>query len=173
MDAHLAASLACDTIRSETADRSDERVRRTGQVAILLAAVRCGTVDRFALTLMGGERGVTEAELSRHILRPLVQRGFIRTTADSVRLSVAAARHADPIGAWMDGATLDSLDAKAPVKKIQARDLKTGDVFEYVDAFGNRRLSRCEYKSFTCEGDVNTGNEFIRSDDRVTVYRAA
>lgn len=173
MDAHLSATLACDTIRAETADRSDERVRRTGQVAILLAALRCGTVDRFALTLMGGERGVTEAELSRHILRPLVQRGFIRTTADAVRLSVAAARHADAISAWMDGETLDTLDAKAPVKKLQARDLKVGDVFEYIDAFGSRRLLRCEAKSFTFDGSINTGNEFIRCEDRVTVYRAA
>jgi hypothetical protein len=173
MDAHLSATLACDKIRSETADRSDERVRRTGQVAILLAALRCGTVDRFALTLMGGERGVTEAELSRHILRPLVQRGFIRTTGDAVRISVAAARHADAIGAWMDGETLDTLDAKAPVKKLQARDLKVGDVFEYIDSLGRRMLARCESKSFTSTGRVDTGSAMVYADDRVTVYRAA
>lgn len=173
MDQHLAASLACDTIRNETADRSDERVRRTGQVAILLAALRCGTVDRFALTLMGGERGVTEAELSRHILRPLVQRGFLRTTADSVRITVAAARHNDAIGAWMNGDTLDTLDAKAPVRKIEARDLKVGDVFEYVDSMGSRRLARCELKAFTCAGSVDTGSALIYPSDRVTVYRAA
>lgn len=132
-----------------------------------------GTVDRFALTLMGGERGVTEAELSRHILRPLVQRGFLRTTGDAVRITVAAARHPDAIGAWMDGETLDSVDAKANAKKVRAGDVREGDVFEYVDSLGQRRLVRVDERHWVHGTRWSLGGHWLDADEPVRVYRTA
>lgn len=46
MNQTLAASIACDTIRAETAEQSDARVYRTGQVAVLLLAVSNTRVPR-------------------------------------------------------------------------------------------------------------------------------
>ncbi len=173
MDATLSASLACDTIRAETAEFSTERVRRTGQVAILLAALRMGVVPRFMLELSGGERGVTVEELSRHILRPLVQRGFLRTSGDEVRISVAAARHEDAIGAWMDGETLDATDAKATPKKAKAIEVRVGDVFEYVDARGARHLVRCDERRHVNANTWSVGGHWMDASEPVRVYRAA
>lgn len=163
MNQTIAASLACDTIRSETAEQSNARVYRTGQVAVLLLAVSNTRVPRYALELMAGERGITLAQLSREILRPLVQRGFIRTAGDEIVATPAAVACADSIGEWMNGATLTSVRKTT----LRAEQVRVGDVIDTgsrfvrvdaVDVFGD---------------SIYTGSVRLDAGQKVCAYRAA
>jgi hypothetical protein len=163
MNQTLAASIACDTIRAETAEQSDARVYRTGQVAVLLLAVSNTRVPRYALELMAGERGITLAQLSREILRPLVQRGFIRTAGDEIVATPAAVACADSIGAWMDGTTLASV-RKAT---LRAEQVRVGDVIDTGSRF-------VRVDSVLYLGDsIYTGSVRLDAGQKVSAYRAA
>jgi len=170
MNTPLAATLACDTIRNETSEMSDERVRRTGHIAILAMVLGGGTVSRTALTWMALERGISEAELSRHILRPLVQRGFVRTAKETISATAAAALHTDAIGAWMDGETLYS-DRTETIRATAAK-VRTGDAFEYTDARGVSHLVLCDTRSVG-EFSVELGGHLVDPTAPVRIYRAA
>ena len=171
MNPTLAAHLACDTIRNETAPRSDERVRRTGQVAILLATLKAGSIDRTTLEIIAAaDRGVTAEELSKHILRPLVQRGFIRTAKGAVIPTAAAVAHADAIGAWMDGATLDAL---GETREVRAWDARVGDVVEYRAHDGSTKLALVDCVEAWSSTSTKVGPLVVQSTAKVRVYRAA
>ena len=168
MNATLSASLACDTIRSETSEMSDARVYRTGQVAVLLLAVSNTRVPRYALELMAGERGITLAQLSREILRPLVQRGFIRTAGDQIVATPAAIACADAVGEWMNGATL------ASVRKItlRAEQVRVGDVIEPPASPAGSRFVRVDAVN-VFDDSFYTGAVRLDAGQKVTAYRAA
>lgn len=163
MDATLSASLACDTIRAETAEQSDARVYRTGQVAVLLLAVSNTRIPRYALELMAGERGITLAQLSREILRPLVQRGFIRTAGDEIVATPAAVACADSIGEWMNGATLTSVRKTT----LRAEQVRVGDVIDTGSRF-------VRVDAVDVLGDsIYTGSVRLDAGQKVCAYRAA
>ena len=163
MNQTIAASLACDTIRSETAEQSNARVYRTGQVAVLLLAVSNTRVPRYALDLMAGERGITLAQLSREILRPLVQRGFIRTAGDEIVATPAAVACADSIGEWMNGATLSSVRKTT----LRAEQVRIGDVIDTGSRF-------VRVDAVDVLGDsIYTGSVRLDAGQKVCAYRAA
>lgn len=163
MNQTIAASLACDTIRSETAEQSNARVYRTGQVAVLLLAVSNTRVPRYALDLMAGERGITLAQLSREILRPLVQRGFIRTAGDEIVATPAAVACADSIGEWMNGATLTSVRKTT----LRAEQVRVGDVIDTGSRF-------VRVDAVDVLGDsIYTGSVRLDAGQKVCAYRAA
>ena len=163
MNQTIAASLACDTIRSETAEQSNARVYRTGQVAVLLLAVSNTRVPRYALELMAGERGITLAQLSREILRPLVQRGFIRTAGDEIVATPAAVACADSIGEWMSGATLSSVRKTT----LRAEQVRIGDVIDTGSRF-------VRVDAVDVLGDsIYTGSVRLDAGQKLCAYRAA
>lgn len=163
MNQTIAASLACDTIRSETAEQSNARVYRTGHVAVLLLAVSNTRVPRYALELMAGERGITLAQLSREILRPLVQRGFIRTAGDEIVATPAAVACADSIGEWMNGATLSSVRKTT----LRAEQVRIGDVIDTGSRF-------VRVDAVDVLGDsIYTGSVRLDAGQKVCAYRAA
>lgn len=168
MNQTIAASLACDTIRSETSEMSDARVYRTGQVAVLLLAVSNTRVPRYALELMAGERGITLAQLSREILRPLVQRGFIRTAGDEIVATPAAVACADCIGSWMNGDTLNSVRKTT----LRAEQVRIGDVIEPPASPAGSRFVRVD--AVDVFGDsIYTGTVRLDAGQKVIAYRAA
>lgn len=163
MNQTIAASLACDTIRSETSEMSDARVYRTGQVAVLLLAVSNTRVPRYALELMAGERGITLAQLSREILRPLVQRGFIRTAGDEIVATPAAVACADCIGSWMNGDTLNGVRKTT----LRAEQVRIGDVIDTGSRF-------VRVDAVDVLGDsIYTGAVRLDAGQKVIAYRAA
>lgn len=129
-----AAEIAIRTIRSEcgidaegfgTGDRT-ALARRSGQLCVIVALLTSSSasVSVSALELAGVERMVGPEELSKHILRPLVARGFCRISKGIVVASSALAQHADPIGALMAG---ESLAQSSPVRSVLVESLRRGD----------------------------------------------
>lgn len=155
---------AIAAIIASTAERSDARVRGTGQI-VILSAVLSGAVSLYLLTLLAGERGIALPELRTKILAPMVRRGFIRVNRDeSVTATAALAAHADPFGAWMTGEKLTSGRAQS----ITAAQLRPGDVIDT----GARMIAVRELRP-SISGLIYAGPLSLGRTDRVRVYRAA
>lgn len=129
-----AAEIALRTIRTECGINADgfgsgdrtSLARRSGQLCVVVALLTSSAarVSVAALELAGVERVVGPEEIARHILRPLVARGFCRVSQGFVVASSALVTHADPIGALMSGETLTK---SAPVRSVAAESLRPGD----------------------------------------------
>ncbi len=160
----MSIETAIATIIASTTERSDARVRGTGQI-VILSAVLSGAVSLYLLTLLAGERGIALDELRSKILAPMVRRGFVRVNRDeSVVATPALAAHADPFGAWMAGDKLVSGRAKS----ITAEQLRPGDVIDT----GARMIAVHEVRpSFS--GLIYAGPLSLGRTDRIRVYRAA
>lgn len=155
---------AIAAIIASTTERSDERVRGTGQV-VIISAVLAGAVSLYLLTLLAGERGIALPELRTKILAPMVRRGFIRVNRDeSITATAALAAHADPFGAWMAGEKLTSGRSVS----ITAAQLRAGDVVD----LGARMVVVREVRP-TVGGLIYAGPLPLGRTDRVRVYRAA
>ena len=108
---------------------------RTGQLTVLLMALRVGRVPLDFLLFAGVDKGVSLDEIKEKILRPLQREGFVRVVAGFVYVTVGAARHPDPIGAWMQG---ESMGDKRAVKVVKPEEIQSGDVLFMVPRLGYR-----------------------------------
>ena len=137
-------------------------------LAVLLLALCNTRVPGYAPELMAGERGITLAQLSREILRPLVQRGFIRTAGDEIVATPAAVACADSIGEWMNGATLTSVRKTT----LRAEQVRVGDVIEPPASPAGSRFVRVD--AVNVLGDsIYTGSVRLDAGQKVCAYRAA
>lgn len=130
----LEATLARDAILASTPDR-EKRVFRTGQLAVLLMALRVGRFPMDYLLFAGADKGVSLDEIRTKMLRPLQREGFVRVLENYVYVTVGAARHPDPIGAWMRG---ESMDDKRAIKVVKPEEIRSDDVLFMVPRLGYR-----------------------------------
>ena len=161
-----AAEIALRTIRSEcgidvegfgTGDRT-ALARRSGQLCVIVALLTSSSasVSVSALELAGVERMVGPDELAKHILRPLVTRGFCRISQGVVIASSALSMHSDPIGALMGG---ESLAKSSPVRSVAADSLRPGD---YILGVGEV-FSRPTRDDYGVRVTVRTDGAFIET----------
>ena len=127
----LDAEIARRTIREECGTDSngfggdrDQLAFRTGQLFVTLILARRGFISLDVLELASVDRMVTPAEIMRHILRPLIARGFCRVSRGEVVASVGLATHRNPVEALMSG---ESLTETGAVRRLAVEKVRVGD----------------------------------------------
>jgi hypothetical protein len=127
LDAELALRSIREAVGTDAhgfgGDR-DQLAFRSGQLFVVLILARRGFISLDALELAGVDRMVTPAEIMRHILRPLIARGFARVRRGEVVATRGMVRHRNPVEAFAAG---ESIADDEPVKVLRAEQVKVGD----------------------------------------------